>query len=117
MLLFQQVTDENVYDLMSMADILQLSSLRTACASFLTSSLSPSNCLSVLTAASLHNGYNDLATAAVRYARRHLCDVANNEEFLVAPVDVLLKVFQGRVLNVPDEGFLLKVCMQTFGDI
>lgn len=94
---------------MSVGDILQLSSLRTACASFLTSSLNPSNCLSVLTAASLHNGYNDLENASVRFARRHLCDVAKNEEFFAAPVDVLFKVFQGRVLNVPDEGFLLKV--------
>ncbi|KAJ1529501.1 hypothetical protein ONE63_006274 [Megalurothrips usitatus] len=103
------VTDDNVYELMSIADLFQLSSIRTACASFLMTSLSPSNCLSVLTAASLHNGYNDLADAAIRFARKHLCDVAESEEFLVAPVDVLLKIFQGRILNVPDEGFLLKI--------
>ncbi|KAK3923947.1 Kelch-like protein diablo [Frankliniella fusca] len=104
-----KVTDDNVYDLMSIADILQLSSIRTACTSFLMSSLTPSNCLSVLTAASLHSGYNDLANAAIRFTRKHLCEVANNEEYFVAPVDVLLKVFQGRILNIPDEGFLLKI--------
>lgn len=94
---------------MAIADILQMSSVRTACASFLLNSLNASNCLSVLTAATMHNGYNDLAHAATRFARRHLCDVVTNEEFFVAPADVLLKVFQTRVLNIPDEGFLLKV--------
>lgn len=104
-----QVTDDNIYELMSVADILQLSSVRKACASYLMSSLNPSNCLSVLTAASFHCGYNDLINDAVRFARKNLAHVAKGDEFLAAPADVLLKVFQGQVLNIPDEGFLLKV--------
>ncbi|XP_034249410.1 kelch-like protein 5 [Thrips palmi] len=104
-----KVTDDNIYELMSVADILQLSSVAKACASFLMSSLSPSNCLSVLTAATFHCGYYDLINDAVRFARKNLASVAKGEEFLSAPADVLLQVFQGQVLNIPDEGFLLKI--------
>jgi len=94
---------------MSVADIFQLSSVRKACATFLMSSLNPSNCLSVLTAASFHTGYNDLLNDAIRFARKNLSNVAKGEEFLAAPAGILLQVFQGQVLNIPDEGFLLKV--------
>ena len=95
---------------MEIADLLQVSEVRSACSHYLASTLSPSNCLSVYVRASLRT-YNDLAHKAFRYILKNFKFVMQEEEFLHVPSETILKILNSRLLNVADEGQLLEVCI------
>ncbi|KAJ9583040.1 hypothetical protein L9F63_022619, partial [Diploptera punctata] len=106
-----EITEDNVYWLMEIADLLQVSAVRSACSHYLTSTLSTSNCLSVYVRASLRN-YNDLAHKAFRYILKNFKYVMQEEEFLHAPPETIVKILNSGLLNVSDEGQLLEGVIQ-----
>jgi len=114
-----QVTEENVYLVMEIADFLQVSAIQAACSHYLLSTLNTSNCLSVYVRASLRN-YNDIAHKAFRYILHNFKFVLEEEEFLHVPPEALLKVLSSRFLNISHEGELLEVwwkCHVTFASL
>lgn len=102
-----EVTEENVYLVMEIADMLQVSAIQAACSHYLLSALNTSNCLSVYVHANLC-GYNDTAHKAFRYILQNFKSVMEEEEFLHVPLATLLKVLSSQLLNVCHEGQLLK---------
>ncbi|GLH04414.1 Ring canal kelch protein [Gryllus bimaculatus] len=108
-----KIDEENVYSILELSDLLQISSLRPACSYYLSSTLSPANCLSVYVTAELR-GYHDLADTAFKYALHHFSAVIAEEEFLHVPVDVLKSVLDSQMVNVKNEGELLKGVVQWY---
>ncbi|XP_069687912.1 kelch-like protein diablo [Periplaneta americana] len=102
-----EVTEDNVYNLMEVTDLLQVSAVRAACSHYLLSTLNASNCLSVYVRAVLRS-YNDLAHKAFRYILHNFKCIMQEEEFLYVPPDTLLRILDSRLLNVADEGQLLE---------
>jgi hypothetical protein len=102
------VTEENVYLVMELADILQVSAIQAACSHYLLSALDTSNCLSVFVHASLRS-YKDTAHKTFRYILQNFKSVMEEEEFLHVPPETLLKILSSQLLNISHEGQLLKV--------
>ncbi|PSN37426.1 hypothetical protein C0J52_19033 [Blattella germanica] len=102
-----EITEDNVYWLMEIADLLQVSSVKASCSHYLISTLNTSNCLSAYARASLQN-YNDLAHKAFRFVLQNFRHVMQEEEFLHVSPEIILKVLSSRLLNVLDEGELLE---------
>ncbi|XP_067000718.2 kelch-like protein diablo isoform X2 [Anabrus simplex] len=106
-----EVSEENVFALLEVSDLLQILALRAVCSTFLESTLNATNCLSVYTLAG-PRGYHDLEHAAFRYILRNFSAVMAEEEFLHAPLEVLATVLESRLLNVKDEGEVLQGVMK-----
>lgn len=66
------------------------------------------NCLSLYVIASLHQ-YRDLAKESFRYLLINFETIISQTDFLQLPFDILSEILSSRLLNISDEGALLKV--------
>ncbi|XP_033609735.1 kelch-like protein 2 isoform X2 [Cryptotermes secundus] len=106
-----EVTEENVYLIMEIAELLQVSAIRMACSIYLLSTLNTSNCFSAYVHATLCS-YSDIAHKAFRYILHNFKSVMEEEEFLHVPPETLLNVLSSMVLDVSNEHQLLKAVVQ-----
>ena len=76
-----EVTTENVQDLLSAANFLQMANLRDACCEFLEAQLEPGNCLGIRSFADVH-GCGELARRTDRFICQRFVEVVKSDEFL-----------------------------------
>lgn len=76
--------------LLPASSLLQMVSVREACCNFLMRQLHPSNCLGIKSFADAHS-CNELHKESHRFALHHFQDVVSTEEFLLLPVNEVIR--------------------------
>ncbi|XP_044731886.1 kelch-like protein 10 isoform X2 [Chrysoperla carnea] len=98
-----EITEKNVYELLLTADYLSILGVLELCCSFLSSRLSPTNCIGIMFFARSHF-CTDLAVEAHRYLMRYFVLVAaQSEELLRLPLNDLRDIIAADELNVKSE--------------
>ena len=75
------ISEDNVQALLPTSTIIHVEPVRSECCKFLTSQLSPCNCLGIFIFAD-HHGCHDLKASAKSYALTNFVEVSRTEEFL-----------------------------------
>jgi hypothetical protein len=94
-----QITEDNVQNLLSVANLLQFTTIIETCCSFLKNQLHPSNCLGIGNFADHHN-CTELKLASLNYAEKRFLEVAKTDEFLLATYDQISSMLKSDSLNV-----------------
>lgn len=97
-----EITEKNVQNLLSVANLLQFTTVIETCCAFLKNTLHPSNCLGIEDFAE-HHGCQKLQMAAEMYAQKHFLEVAQTDEFLAATPEQVLRMLQSDSLNIATE--------------
>ncbi|KAM9792886.1 kelch-like protein 5 [Neosynchiropus ocellatus] len=97
-----ELREDTIESLLSASCLLQLSSVVSACCSFLVKQLHPSNCLGISSYADAQ-GCNDLQRAAHSFTMEHFLEVVGGQEFLLLPLEEIEKLLTSDDINVPDE--------------
>lgn len=103
-----QLTEDNIFDVVGVVDLLGIVSLHSACVAFLKRSITVRNCVAVYVMSKLH-GYSDIALDAINLACKHFSYLMEMEEFLDMPVDMLQSCLEDKMLSVYCEDALLNV--------
>lgn len=96
----------SVQPLMVAADMLQLRELVAGCGEFLRRELHPSNAIGIFRFAEDHN-CTELAKDALEHAQAHWSAVAEGEELLELPLQLLIKLLSSEQLRVESESQVL----------
>ncbi|XP_013917094.1 PREDICTED: kelch-like protein 40 [Thamnophis sirtalis] len=106
-----ELTEQNVQDIFSVANMFQIPSIFTVCVSFLQKRLGLSNCLAIFKLGLML----DCARLAVA-ARDFICDrfslVSRDEEFCQLSPDELIAIISSDSLNVEKEELVFEVVMK-----
>lgn len=105
------ITTDNVQSLLCGASMLQLESVCEACAEFLDSLLSPSNCLGIKNLAHTF-GCPDLQQAADQYLCKYFADVSKTDEFLLMDKASLIDLLGREELQVRSEEQVFEAAVQ-----
>ncbi|KFQ26284.1 Kelch-like 40, partial [Merops nubicus] len=109
-----EITEQNVQDIFSVANMFQIPSIFTVCVSFLQKRLCLSNCLAIFRLGLML----DCARLAVA-ARDFICDrfplVSRDEEFYQLSPDELIAVISSDSLNVEKEETVFEAVMKWVG--
>lgn len=97
-----EITEDNVQQLLSAADLLQITDVRAACCDFLQTQLHPTNCLGIRAFADLH-GCVDLVAAADLYAAQHFTEVAEEKEILSLNLEQFTRLLESERLTVTNQ--------------
>eukprot|EP00731_Ephydatia_muelleri_P007709 Em0004g47a len=96
------ISEANVQNLLSGANLLQLLPVVEACCQFLSARLDPENCLGIALFAEAH-GCTGLRDTSWRYAVDRFREVALTEEFLTIPTSCLADLLKSEDLRVRSE--------------
>ncbi|XP_016658378.1 ring canal kelch homolog isoform X2 [Acyrthosiphon pisum] len=96
------ITEKNVQDLLSAANLLQLQEVKDACCDFLETQLCSTNCIGINKIADLHSCMK-LLTNSELYIRQHFSEVVDGEEFLSLSSEEVIKLISSDKLIVPTE--------------
>ncbi|XP_001948331.2 kelch-like protein 2 isoform X1 [Acyrthosiphon pisum] len=96
------INEENVRDLLSAANLLQLQEVKEACCNFLQSQLCSTNCFSINAIADLHS-CTELLTSSELYIHQHFSEAADGDEFLSLSSEEVIKLISSDKLIVPSE--------------
>ncbi|XP_063159361.1 kelch-like protein 40 [Candoia aspera] len=106
-----EITEQNVQDIFSVANMFQIPSIFTVCVSFLQKRLCLSNCLAIFRLGLML----DCARLAVA-ARDFICDrfslISRDEEFCQLSPDELIAIISSDSLNVEKEELVFEVVMK-----
>ncbi|XP_075348367.1 kelch-like protein 40 [Mycteria americana] len=109
-----EITEQNVQDIFSVANMFQIPSIFTVCVSFLQKRLCLSNCLAIFRLGLML----DCARLAVA-ARDFICDrfalVSRDEEFYQLSPDELIAIISSDSLNIEKEETVFEVVMKWVG--
>ncbi|XP_014112259.1 PREDICTED: kelch-like protein 40 isoform X2 [Pseudopodoces humilis] len=109
-----EITEQNVQDIFSVANMFQIPSIFTVCVSFLQKRLCLSNCLAIFRLGLML----DCARLAVA-ARDFICDrfalVSRDEEFYQLSPDELIAIISSDSLNIEKEESVFEVVMKWVG--
>ncbi|TRY92490.1 hypothetical protein DNTS_028193, partial [Danionella cerebrum] len=98
------ITEDNVFELLVMADQFLISGLVETCCRFLEENLSPINCLSTLVFSKKFYSCSKIQHIAKLYVLQHFDEIIKvSQEFLEVPLDVLVEMFGQDELNVKEE--------------
>ncbi|XP_002734502.1 actin-binding protein IPP-like [Saccoglossus kowalevskii] len=97
-----EVTSENVQELLSAADMLELPEVVQACSSFLQSQLHSSNCIGISRFAEIHF-CTDLKRAAEAFMSLHFLEVCQEEEYFDIKMDDLVTLLRSENLRIENE--------------
>lgn len=97
-----EIKEDTVENLLSTACLLQLDTVISACCSFLSKQLHPSNCLGIRQFADTQ-GCSQLYREANDYVVEHFVDVMHNQEFVAMPVNEVARLLANDSLNVMNE--------------
>ncbi|XP_008183072.2 kelch-like protein 3 [Acyrthosiphon pisum] len=96
------ITEKNVQDLLSAANLLQLQEVKDACCDFLETQLCSTNCIGINKIADFHS-CTKLLTSSELYIRQHFSEVADGDEFLSLSSKEVIKLISSDELIVPSE--------------
>ncbi|RWS27279.1 actin-binding protein IPP-like protein [Leptotrombidium deliense] len=96
------IREENVQEMLSAANLLQVQDVVNSCCSFLAKQLDPSNCVGIFLFAELHMCTN-LKLEAKRYIERNFTDVVHQEEFIDLPKEMLKNFLRSEGLSIYNE--------------
>ncbi|XP_016659013.1 kelch-like protein 2 isoform X2 [Acyrthosiphon pisum] len=96
------ITNENVQNLLTAVDILELKEVEDACCDFLQSQLCPTNCIGINAIADLH-GCTKLRKRSELYILQHFSDVIGGDEFLSSTFEQVMHLISSDKLIVPSE--------------
>ncbi|XP_071952020.1 actin-binding protein IPP-like [Antedon mediterranea] len=96
------ITSENVQDLLSAADMLQIPEIIQACCNFLRSHLHPANCLGIYKFASARSCI-ELCAACDVYTHMHFLQVIQHDEFIELECTELLALLSSEKLRIENE--------------
>ncbi|XP_014663237.1 PREDICTED: kelch-like protein 5 [Priapulus caudatus] len=102
--------EDNVENLLSTASILQLLEVVEACCGFLMKQLHPSNCIGIRSFADVQ-GCCDLLKVAHNYAMDHFMEIMRNQEYLILPVEEVIRLLSNDDINVPNEETIYQAMM------
>ena len=106
-----EITEKNVQNLLSVANLLQFTTVIETCCAFMKNKLHPSNCLGIEDFAE-HHGCGKLKIAAELYAQKHFLEVARTEEFLSATPEQVLTMLKSDTLNIATEKEVFDAAIQ-----
>ncbi|XP_070534846.1 kelch-like protein 17 [Ptychodera flava] len=106
-----EITVENVQGVLAGASMLNLSSLRNVCCSFLQSQLDASNCLGIHSFADMYSCV-DLEVTARRFIYQHFLEVIKTEEFFLMSEDSLIELLKSDKLQVAREEEVYEAAMK-----
>eukprot|EP00102_Acyrthosiphon_pisum_P020921 XP_016658131.1 PREDICTED: kelch-like protein 2 isoform X2 [Acyrthosiphon pisum] len=96
------ITEKNVQDLLSAANLLQLQEVKDACCDFLETQLCSTNCIGINKIADFHS-CTKLLTSSELYIRQNFSKVADGDEFLSLSSKEVIKLISSDELRVPSE--------------
>ncbi|NXN95531.1 KLH35 protein, partial [Rhinopomastus cyanomelas] len=105
------IQEDNVEDILALSDLLQLSRLREACASFLEGQLHPCNCLGIGRLAGSF-AIAALAEKSRRFLLEGFVEVSRHEEFLEMGAQELIGCLADEQLAVPREELVFEAAMR-----
>ena len=105
------LSNDRVQCLLSAADLFQIQDIFDACSKFLTSQVTPSNCLGFAALADLHH-CESLHNTCTEYALKHYEEVVCCDEFLSMPCDQLKKLISRDEIRVPSEDMVYNSVLQ-----
>ncbi|XP_031574419.1 kelch-like protein diablo [Actinia tenebrosa] len=97
-----QISELNVQDLLHIACLLQVQSVKKACCEFLKRQLSPENCIGICALADAHS-CRELLTTSELFARNHFVEVVQGEEFMEMSAKQLARLVLEDELSVHSE--------------
>eukprot|EP00095_Tigriopus_kingsejongensis_P011750 snap_masked-scaffold241_size241811-processed-gene-0.2 protein:Tk11750 transcript:snap_masked-scaffold241_size241811-processed-gene-0.2-mRNA-1 annotation:"ring canal kelch homolog" len=97
-----QISEDNVQNLLTAANLLQLEDVREACCDFLQAQLHPCNCLGIQAFADLH-GCLDLLASAQVFIDSHFTEVLDSDEFLQLRPEQVVSLIASDTITVPSE--------------
>uniref|UniRef100_A0A8D0GIH3 Kelch like family member 6 n=1 Tax=Sphenodon punctatus TaxID=8508 RepID=A0A8D0GIH3_SPHPU len=104
------ITKQNVQKVLEAASLFQFLRMVDACASFLTESLHPENCVGILRLADTHS-LDSLKQQVQGYIIQNFTQVLNYEEFMELPADVLYNILKSDDLYVTEEAQVFETVM------
>ncbi|XP_047146015.1 kelch-like protein diablo isoform X2 [Hydra vulgaris] len=104
------LTKENINQVLSAANFLLLSSLKSRCTSFLEKILSPANCLVIESTAEKFD-CEALKNTATHYVHDNFITIANSNEFLHLEVDRLIEIVSSDDTKVEQEEQVFEAIM------
>ncbi|GJQ87318.1 hypothetical protein Trydic_g17366 [Trypoxylus dichotomus] len=106
------VTEENVYKLLTTADYLSILGVLEICCNFLEFKMNPTNCIGIMSFARSHF-CRKLADAAWRYIMRYFVGIASqSDELLTLPLNNLQEIINDDELNVKSEETVWEVILK-----
>ncbi|XP_077990257.1 kelch-like protein 12 [Glandiceps talaboti] len=106
-----EITVENVQGVLAGASMLNLSSLRNVCCSFLQSQLDVSNCLGIHSFADIYS-CKDLESTARRFIYQHFLEVIKTEEFFLMSEHKMTELLKSDKLQVTREEEVYEATMK-----
>ncbi|KAK5974379.1 hypothetical protein GCK32_020053 [Trichostrongylus colubriformis] len=97
-----KINDVNVVSILPAACLLQLHEVQEMCCNFLKKKLNSSNCLGIRAFADTYS-CRELRCCADKYILHNFQDVIGNEDFILLPVNQLLKLFSSDELRAKSE--------------
>ncbi|XP_037046810.1 kelch-like protein 10 isoform X2 [Bradysia coprophila] len=98
------LSEDNVYEILVMADYFALDSLLDHCIQFLISILSPKNCVNIMRFAAARNLVDNLLPKSKLYLLRNFEEVATkSDEIVDISLSDLQEILQDDLLNIKDE--------------
>ncbi|XP_037046582.1 kelch-like protein 10 isoform X2 [Bradysia coprophila] len=98
------LTEENVFEILVVADYLALKSLMNYCIQWIVDHLKPENCVNVMRFAFARGLTKDLYAKAKLYVLRNFEEVvAKSDELLDISIDELYQIMNSDLLNIKDE--------------
>ncbi|XP_074657467.1 kelch-like protein 35 isoform X2 [Tubulanus polymorphus] len=104
-------TTDNVQDLLSAANLLQMDGLKRICEDFMVRHVSLGNCVEMFVFAKAHLCVT-LATRCWTQICSNFVAISNTTEFAEMPVDLLLETLASDALNVPSEEFVVRAALK-----
>ncbi|XP_054161995.1 actin-binding protein IPP-like [Oppia nitens] len=96
------ITGDNVQELLSAANRLDLNEIVSICCQYMTKQLDPINCIGILRFADFHS-LTPLRFDSKRYIERHFAEVIKEEEFFDLPKDLLKSFLRSEGLSIDNE--------------
>lgn len=100
----------NVFNILPVANLLQMTGVKDACCQFLGSQLHPSNCLSVRSFADMHSCHGLLKKCTL-FMQQRFPEIALHEEFLELGFDEVKQIISDSSLNVRGEEQVYEAAM------
>lgn len=101
---------ENVQNILSAANFLQLNILRDGCAKFMEKHITEGNCLETYFYAKAHE-CSSLAHQSLMLTCKHFTEISRKEKFLNLPFDKVIDVICRDELNIDNEKIAYEACL------
>ncbi|CAG2162897.1 unnamed protein product [Oppiella nova] len=105
------INGDNVQELVSVANRLELSEIVTICCQYMTKQLDPINCIGILRFSEFHS-FTSLRFDSKRYIERHFAEVVKEEEFYDLSKELLKSFLRSEGLSIDNEFQVLEATVK-----